>query len=370
MILRSLPNLCSSAAESAQWFHARWGRENCVIWGRTRQAEFGPCAHTLSIRAAWGGAQYCHVGGRTLGVDDDNFLILNNGRIYSTSIWATEPVESLTICFRPGLAESTYAAMAVSIERALLAGDTVDEQAGEFMENLQPHDSTVSPVLAFIKTHVLQGVDDEAWYEEQLLFLLERMRAHRDKLLGSIDALQLVRAATRREIYRRIGLAKDFLHTNYAQPIGLEELAKVAFLSKYHFLRLFKLVHGVTPLDYLQRKRTGVALRLLQSSDLPMSDVAARVGFARRATLARQIKRWTGRTVAQIPHLGNSRQRSRTLFDLDARIGRRPVRAAAHLIIESFDLELDGHAAEDVTTEGVVRPGETCCRCRSCRRWH
>jgi AraC family transcriptional regulator len=300
MILRSLPNLSSSSTEFARWFHARWGCENCVIWGRARQAEFGPCAHTLSIRAAWGGAQFCHVAGRTLAVDDDNFLILNHGRIYSTSICATQPVESLTICFRPGLAESAYAAMAVSIERAVLEGDAVGEQAGEFMENLQPHDRTVTPVLAFIKAHVLLGVDDEAWYEEQLLFLLERMRAHRDQLLMSIEGLRLVRAATRREIYRRIGLATDFLHTNYAQPVELAELAKVAFLSKYHFLRLFKLVHGLTPFDYLQRKRTCVALRLLQSSGLPMNDVAARVGFARRATLAQQIKRWTGRTVTQI----------------------------------------------------------------------
>ena len=55
MLLRSLPELAQSNAEFQSWFQSRWGRENCIIWGRTRLAEFGPCTHTLSIRAAWGG---------------------------------------------------------------------------------------------------------------------------------------------------------------------------------------------------------------------------------------------------------------------------------------------------------------------------
>ena len=82
---------------------AKWGQQNCILWGRVRWADFGPRTHTLSIRAAWGGVEHCHVDGRTIGVDDDNFLILNHGRIYSTSIRSTQPVESLAICFSPRL---------------------------------------------------------------------------------------------------------------------------------------------------------------------------------------------------------------------------------------------------------------------------
>ncbi len=301
MLLRSLPDLSSSGdAEFAQAFHAKWGRENCIVWGRARHAEFGPYTHALSIRAAWGGAQYCQVNGRTLAVDDDNFLILNHGRVYATSIRSTLPVESFAICFRPGLVERIYGAMAVSVERALEQGETGPEQSAEFMENLQPHDQCITPVLRYIKSHLLNGLDEEPWYEEQLIFLLERMHQHHQRALERIGSLHLVRAATRREIFRRVSLATDFLHTNYSESWDLSKLARVAYLSKYHFLRLFTLVHGVTPFAYLQRKRLSVARRLLESTELPVGEVATHVGFATRSALLRQIRRSTGLSPLQV----------------------------------------------------------------------
>jgi len=225
LLLYSLPD--NSTPDSARdLLHAKWGRENCIVWGRSRQAEFGPYPHALSIHAVWGGTQHCHVDGRKIAVDDDNFLILNHGRTCSTSIRAAHPVESLTICFRP---------------------DLVGACEQEFIENLQPHDRAVSPVLRFIRAHLERGVVDEAWYEEQLVFLLERMRSRQTRLLEQIDRIELVRPATRREAFRRIGLATDFLHANYSQDVDLGMLARMAYLSKYHFLRLFTLIHGITP---------------------------------------------------------------------------------------------------------------------------
>jgi AraC family transcriptional regulator len=300
MLLRSLPDLSPTNVEFQSWFQARWGRENCIIWGRSRHADFGPCTHTLSIRAAWGGVEHCHVDGRVLGVDADSFLILNHGKIYSTSIRAMQPVESLSICFRPDLVEQMHGQATASIEQALTRGDSPVERTPEFMENLQPHDSTVSPVLRFIRAHLARGFVDEQWYEEQLTFLLARMQLHHEKLQKQVDNLALIRPATRREVYRRIGLATDFLHTHFAQDVDLSTLARMAFLSKYHFLRLFTLVHGITPRTYLQRKRISAAVRLLESTRLTMSEIAASVGFAEESTLVRQARRWTKLTPRQI----------------------------------------------------------------------
>lgn len=294
MLLRALPDLAAASPKFRQWFQAKWGEENCIILHRTAHAEFRPCTHTLSIRAVWGGEERCQIGDRIVAVDDDNFLILNDGRVYSTSIRATSPVESLAICFRPSLVRQTQAAMAATLTTALDDGEALCGTAPEFVESLQPHDLVVSPVLRFIRSHVLQGVDDEAWYEEQLHFLLERMQSHHLRLHERMDALALRRRVTRREVFRRIALAVDYLHTNYAQSMTLDELARVAYLSKYHFLRLFVLVHGMTPISYLQRKRAAVALRLLRTTRLTMTEIACAVGFVRRTTVLAQIRRWTG----------------------------------------------------------------------------
>ena len=300
MLLRTLSDPVSESAESRLSSDPRWGRENCIMLRRTRRAEIGPCVHTLSIRAMWGGTELCQVGSRQVGIDDDSFLILNHGRCYATSIRALHPVESLAICFRPGLAERACGAMAVSLDRALSDGDAIAGLEPDFIENLQPHDTCVTPVLQFIRRHAEQGVDDEAWYEEQLHFLLERMQRHRQRLLSRVDELRLTRATTRREVYRRIGYAADYIQTHYARPIDLDEIAKVACLSKYHFLRLFALVHGVTPFSYLQRKRARVALRLLRTTAYTVAEVACSVGFGQRTTVLRAIQRWTGLRPLQI----------------------------------------------------------------------
>ena len=317
MLLRSLPDLTSASGEFRQRFHAKWGRENCVVLGRSRRADFGPCTHTLSIRAAWGGTEYCHVGGRTLGIDDDCFLILNHGRVYSTSIHAPWPVQSLSICFRPGLVEETAAALTRTLDQALDDGTALEGALPGFAENLQPHNKLVSPVLRFIKVHLLQGVDDEAWYEEQLQFLLERMQAHRARALRRADELRLMCPARRRELFRRIALATDFLQTNYARALDLDEVARVACLSKYHFLRLFTRVHGITPVAYLQRKRSAVAARLLQTTQLTVNEVASSVGFPERTTLLRQIRRWTGFSPRQLREARIPRRLPRPVVTVD-----------------------------------------------------
>ena len=114
-------------------------------------------------------------------------------------------------------------------------------------------------MLRFIRAHLRRGIVDEAWCEEHLILLMARMQRHRKATLEHVDRLALVGPATRREVYRRISLATDFVHTHYAQAVDLGMLARIAYLSKYHFLRLFTLVHGMTPRTYLQRKRVGMA---------------------------------------------------------------------------------------------------------------
>lgn len=62
-------------------------------------------------------------------------------------------------------------------------------------------------------------------------------------------------------------------------PRGLADLAAVAGLSRYHFLRTFKNVVGVTPHQWLLRIRLRDAAEVLRTTSLPVTDVALNVGF-------------------------------------------------------------------------------------------
>jgi AraC family transcriptional regulator len=288
MQICNLSDLSSMDAAAHKLFKSRWGRESCIIWGRASHAAFGPCTHTLSIRAAWGGQQHCQVAGRTIAVDDDNFLVLNHGQIYSTRINAPWGVESLAVCFSPELIEKLHAPAG----GARVGRDGYAVGAPSFFENLHPHEHTVTPILQLIRNELVRGLTDDDWFEAQLVELLTRLRRHHVQLLRRLDKLPLVRPATRSSTYRRIARATDFLHTHYAVDIDLNSIAQAAALSKYHFTRLFTLVHGIGPHAYLQRKRAHAAMRLLQSPALTTGEIAAAVGFREEVTLRRQLRCW------------------------------------------------------------------------------
>ena len=278
-----------------QAFYKRWGVENCIVCGTGRNEEYFAFRQRLSIKVAHGGRERYFIEGRSIALDDDSFLILNDNRIYGSRFESNVATDSFSIFFRPGMAEEVSGATMTSVERALELGGTGTPRPVEFTEALQPHDSIVTPMLRYVHYGVKSDVEDGDWYEEQLQFLLERMLAHQRRVAEQMQRLPVLKTATRREVYRRIALAVDLVHASYERDIGLTEMAGAACLSKFHFLRLFTELHGITPHAYLQRKRAFAAGRLLRARQLTAAQVAGKVGFKSRSTMMRQLSRWEQR---------------------------------------------------------------------------
>lgn len=72
---------------------------------------------------------------------------------------------------------------------------------------------------------------------------------------------------------------REYLDTAYGEHISLDSLAAKFSLSKYHLQRSFKRCFGQTPADYLTAVRMANAKRLLRTTDRPINEVAAAVGF-------------------------------------------------------------------------------------------
>lgn len=80
------------------------------------------------------------------------------------------------------------------------------------------------------------------------------------------------------EIYKRIAAAKVYIDENYHEPIDLETISQQAFLSRFHFHRIFRQVYRHTPHQYLTRKRLDKARDLL-AENKPVMEVCSEVGF-------------------------------------------------------------------------------------------
>jgi AraC family transcriptional regulator len=95
---------------------------------------------------------------------------------------------------------------------------------------------------------------------------------------------------------RRMARVADWMHSRLESPVSLDEAAREAGLSSYHFLRGFRQVTGVTPHQYLVRLRLGRAARLLVRTDLPVTQVALDAGFEDLSNFIRTFRRATGKS--------------------------------------------------------------------------
>jgi AraC family transcriptional regulator len=287
MIYRSMPAVWDPQFRRS--FYERWGHESAVISATTRRAEYAEFKQLLSIKAAANGAENYFIDGRRITVDDDTFAIFNHDRVYASRIESLRPVQSFSIFFDRKVAAQAWHSLSRSA-RALDDGGEIEVKPMEFAERLYEHENLVSPVLRHIRTAVDSGPVDDAWLEEQLLFLLGRMVRLQHKALRVEAFVPSRKAATRRELIRRLTLGVDFMQSRYRDPVMLKDIAAAAHLSPFHFLRVFKAVHRISPSQYLSRKRAAAALRLLQASNWNMNMIATHVGFGSRTSMYRHLR--------------------------------------------------------------------------------
>jgi AraC family transcriptional regulator len=308
MILTEMPDLLPRPqtprnASFRRDFYRRWGRENCIVSGTARRVEYRLFRQTLSIKCIARGDETYFIDRRRVTVSDDTYLLLNEGRTYGSLLDTPTEAYSFSIFFRPGLAQEVAGDLNRSLGEALEDGPESVRVPLEFDESLRAHDTNITPVLRFIQRQVAAGVRDEHWLEEQCQFLAGRLiAAQRKHRSGLPTELANALPGKRAEVIRRLASATDFMHAHAADEITLKDIAAAAHLSRFHFLRLFQLVHGRTPVAALRELRTRRALALMESTTLTAGEIAERVGMSRIA-LWRSLRRQKGAGARELRRL-------------------------------------------------------------------
>ena len=88
----------------------------------------------------------------------------------------------------------------------------------------------------------------------------------------------------------------DTLHSDCAQPLRIEKLAKKSGLSWSQFQRRVRGITGLTPRQLLTKSRIEAAAQALRTSDAALSSVASDCGFYDQAAFSRQFRAATGLT--------------------------------------------------------------------------
>jgi transcriptional regulator GlxA family with amidase domain len=91
----------------------------------------------------------------------------------------------------------------------------------------------------------------------------------------------------------RIAKAEKWARDNIARDFAIEELANAVALAPRTFARRVLATCGVSPIQFVQRIRLETARFLLETTRLPVEEIARRVGYAEPSTLRRLIRRDT-----------------------------------------------------------------------------
>jgi AraC-like DNA-binding protein len=245
-----------------------------------------------SVHAAWNGSySLCIDGHVTLKLEDEVFVALNAGHTLTTRGRRDPSACLLSVYFAPHLLQKALEALAAA-DRDLLIACSADGPFRLF-EHVRDSDRSLASVMRYIAHHASTGIGDPQWYEEQVSFLLRRLLGHEVSLARTVHAMTHMKSWKRRETFTRIGRVTDLIHSCYERALTIDELAAAAHWSRFHMMREFKAVHAISPFEYLQRRRTQTASRLLCSTDLSVAEIAERTGFHVR-TLVRRLHRSRG----------------------------------------------------------------------------
>jgi AraC family transcriptional regulator len=269
----------------------RWNRvtaplgvSNSILRARSRVHFVKDFPGPLSIKSVIAGTVAWKCGGRELVVDRDSFLVLNRAEPYSMEIESRTPVATLCVFFQHGFVES--------VSRSLTDGG-IEPDAGpvHFLGRLHSKDGRILPRMRALAT---AEFGDQLWVDEQFLELARDLLLLNRDVDRTVRSMPARRPATREELFRRVRRGQEFLHAHACGGADLSAVAREACLSPYHFQRAFTRAFGKSPHQYRNELRLNRARRLIEATDMTITEICGAVGFESGASFSLLFRKTFG----------------------------------------------------------------------------
>ncbi|MFJ5711704.1 helix-turn-helix domain-containing protein [Streptomyces sp. NPDC093105] len=96
----------------------------------------------------------------------------------------------------------------------------------------------------------------------------------------------------------------DEMHANLGQELTIDDMARTAMFSKFHFTRVFRDVTGTSPGRFLSALRLQEAKRLLLETEFSVADISSQVGYSSVGTFSSRFKSCVGVSPSMFRELG------------------------------------------------------------------
>ena len=116
------------------------------------------------------------------------------------------------------------------------------------------------------------------------------------KILIEINRHSIDKTYYQNEIVNQIIKSSHFFNENYNTKISIDDEAAKLHMSPCWFIKNFKQIIGMTPMQYIVSKRLSMAKNLLISSNLPLSEISEMIGYDNPLYFSRLFKKHSGIT--------------------------------------------------------------------------
>ena len=288
MYLTSLPD--HSSPNFDQDLHFRRFKMQNVVFNTVSSYSFcDDHVGCLSFKTILKGEEWYGINKRKLAIRPGQFLILNDEQNYSCKIDTMDKVRGLSVFFQKDFAAQVFQDTLKSEVELLDNPFYKNNEQPEFFQTL----NDIDPELQLQLVRLISGLENNGYddgAEEQLFFLLsyliKTLKSDTEKIAG----VSAIKPSSKIEIYKRLCIAKDFLHSTFMEKPDLKLLASIACLSVPQLIRQFKSVFKVTPHQYLIQIKLKQAVDLLKNTDKPIHEITWACGFENVSAFCRAFK--------------------------------------------------------------------------------
>lgn len=160
----------------------------------------------------------------------------------------------------------------------------------EILARVAFEDATAAGLLEILSRESVQESASARLFVEQAIDLLCTRLVLGHSSLDALPAPAMRRGLADWQVKR----VTSFMRDNLARPIGLDDLAGLVDLSRFHFCTAFRRATGRTPHQWLTLQRIDRARELLANAALSVTDIALSVGYETPSAFAASFRKVTG----------------------------------------------------------------------------
>jgi AraC-like DNA-binding protein len=241
----------------------------------------------FSIKYIESGEEEYRINGRYKKVLANKMLIVNDK---SKSSLISADANALSIFINPQIFTDCLQGM-LKTSKFLEEPFNDTDKTIFFFDDVQDVDRNLKHFFDRLTTNRNAILTIDFFYE-----LCEQILCSQNKLQTKINRLSGKKIATRMETFKRVEKGKEYINDTLTKAFNLDEVSKTSCLSKFHFIRLFKEVYGITPNRYHLLRKLGEVETCIKRNDNPYSlnEIAIDFGFSNYSLFYKQFKQVYG----------------------------------------------------------------------------